>query len=672
MADITVGQSTSRNTNKNHNTQKKQPKKQRKDNNGTSGKPISLRQTHHQAAHYDAITETKVVRTRVNKRTLTARAAFAACLLTVGASAFVPPLPTARTHERAMSPRLDKATAMEAPLFGGLRKTRGKFPLLYKIGVDSEATRDPRHSFIYKIDKALDRFQARSAHGAKDFFLGGNYAPVAEEHRAVPMELVEGSLPADLDGLFVRNGPNPIPGQSSKPSHWFDGHGMLHCVRIQKGGATYSNSYIPTPRYEVEKAAGEDIFIRQGESGGLLGLTKCLCIEENLGKAAGMDPKELYTANNNAVMFRDRFLCLHEAGFPFEVRLSDDGSIEAGVGYETFQGSLQHRVAAHSNIDPVTGNFLIHSYMQDGPLIASEVSAESARVEQQCGGQHPFSLIPSHVSVTHGVLFTENWRLVFDTPLRMDPSNMLRGGKLFRWADNHSLQIGLIPRGGNNESASSAGDVEWVDTGKHDIVFHPMNAWEEEDGTVVFWSPVSERFEIEFDGKDEVDRNMPFHMVEYRIHHATGAVERTLISDKFSIETPKVRPDYLGRFSRYGFAGISTQDPSLQGTFAGITIWDLQEKKLHASIHFKDGETGSEPVLIPKPGKFGSNEVYVATYIHNVHEDQSYFQIFDGETGSSEPIARFRIPHRVPVGFHGLWVEGTELGKHVARSRLAE
>lgn len=37
-------------------------------------------------------------------------------------------------------------------------------------------------------------------------------------------------------------------------------------------------------------------------------------------------------------------------------------------------------------------------------------------------------------------------------------------------------------------------------------------------------------------------------------------------------------------------------------------------------------------------------------------------KIFDGENG--ELITRLKMPHRVPFGFHGLWVTGEELGGH--------
>lgn len=531
-----------------------------------------------------------------------------------------------------------------------------------------EGTQDPRNSFIYHFYQLLNTLDTKKESQTEtNLAFTGNYAPVAEEHYAVPLEVVSGAIPADLDGLYFRNGPNPIPGHTSKPSHWFDGHGMLHCVRIKESRATYSNTYIPTPRYLIEKEAQEDVFVRMGEfRDGIIGLIKALLIEKELGKAAGLRPFELFSANNNAVMFQNRFFCLHEAGFPFEVKLNNDGAIIAGLSYETFDNGLTTSVSGHSAVDPVNGNFLIHSYMHDGPLSTAEVSAYTGEIEQKRGGPRPDGgLIPSHVSLSHELAFSQKWRIIFDTPLRLDPSNLLSGGGILNWHDDHTLKIGLIPRLANQSEVSSEDDIHWIETGFKDVFFHTMNAWDEEDGSVVFWALASNRFEPVFDGQIDSGSNLPFQMVEYRLHPETDSVQRILIDDQLNLESPKCHPDTAGQFNRYGFAGLVADDPSLEGTFTGFTIWDLKEKRHISTINYEQSEVSSEPVIIPKAGRKGSREVYIGIYIHNLDEDQSYFLLYDGEVDSSEPITRLRLPSRVPYGFHGSWITGIDLEKHI-------
>src|SRR5262245_40032425 len=78
-------------------------------------------------------------------------------------------------------------------------------------------------------------------------FLQGNYAPVREEVTADGLKVV-GTLPAEMDGMFVRNGPNPQFAPKG-PYHWFDGDGMLHGVRVRRGKASYRNRYVRTDHW---------------------------------------------------------------------------------------------------------------------------------------------------------------------------------------------------------------------------------------------------------------------------------------------------------------------------------------------------------------------------------------------------------------------------------------
>ena len=75
------------------------------------------------------------------------------------------------------------------------------------------------------------------------FYLRGVHAPVDEEVEAFDLP-VEGAIPPELDGRFLRNGPNPASGD---PGHWFLGDGMLHGVRIEGGRARwYRNRWVRT------------------------------------------------------------------------------------------------------------------------------------------------------------------------------------------------------------------------------------------------------------------------------------------------------------------------------------------------------------------------------------------------------------------------------------------
>ena len=87
---------------------------------------------------------------------------------------------------------------------------------------------------------------ASAIFGTDDFFQRDNYAPVADELTEFDLA-VEGAIPAELDGWYLRNGPNP----RVATGHWFSGDGMIHGVRVEGGRAAwYRNRWVRTESFE--------------------------------------------------------------------------------------------------------------------------------------------------------------------------------------------------------------------------------------------------------------------------------------------------------------------------------------------------------------------------------------------------------------------------------------
>ena len=62
-------------------------------------------------------------------------------------------------------------------------------------------------------------------------YLAGNFAPVSEEVTALDLA-VTGTIPDELNGRFLRNGPNPRETPDMANHHWFFGEGMVHLSLI--------------------------------------------------------------------------------------------------------------------------------------------------------------------------------------------------------------------------------------------------------------------------------------------------------------------------------------------------------------------------------------------------------------------------------------------------------
>ncbi|GKY98181.1 dixin [Mayamaea pseudoterrestris] len=495
----------------------------------------------------------------------------------------------------------------------------------------------------------IDSFQDQENHWRSNVYLQGNYAPVSEEHVHVP---VEGSLPSDLNGLFLRNGPNNGFATTKKRYHWFDGDGMIHSLRIVDGKAYYNNQFIPTPRYKTEQSYGEELFMRLGEITGMTGLFKLLFVSPNMLRNNGLTDLTAGQANTHTLMYNDKFYACYESSLPFELILDDKGAVQAAVGYDTFGGTLNYPVSAHAKIDPVTNSLLFHSYSgdaemvkRDGPIKVGEYHGPS----DTFGVYQGISL--NHFPFAHDMAFTKNYLIVYDGSVHFQKEKLMEfGASIFGWNSSHTMKIGLMSR--------SDGHLDWFETNKAMSIVHTLTAWEEEDGTVVMWAPASDKVDLGLE-----DHNNEFFMTEFRMRPGTAEATMVVASAEHNVEFPRVRDECLGKPCRFGYAGWMTKTTGA-GQFQGWAQFDLQAKKVNQVVHFGEGENGGEPVVIPKPGSTESNQVYIGTFIHNDSENADYFVLYDGET--TELVTRIKMPYRIPFGFHGQWVNGESLDAHVA------
>ena len=71
---------------------------------------------------------------------------------------------------------------------------------------------------------------------------------------------------------------------------------------------------------------------------------------------------------------------------------------------------------------------------------------------------------------------------------------------------------------------------------------------------------------------------------------------------------------------------------------------------------------GDEPVFVPRPGATEEDDGWLVTFVHDRREGHSELWVIDARSFDSEPVARVRMPTRVPIGFHAAWVPRQGLG----------
>ena len=158
------------------------------------------------------------------------------------------------------------------------------------------------------------------------FIRTGDYAPVTDELTAFDLP-VGGAIPPELNGWYLRNGPNP----RQATGHWFTGDGMVHGVRLENGRAAwYRNRWVRTDSFENPIPLYNADRTRNLHAG---------------------------VANTHVMRHAGKTLALVESSLPYQIT----NDLETLGAYD-FDGKLVDSMTAHPKICPTTGELHFFGY----------------------------------------------------------------------------------------------------------------------------------------------------------------------------------------------------------------------------------------------------------------------------------------------------------------------
>jgi carotenoid cleavage dioxygenase len=430
--------------------------------------------------------------------------------------------------------------------------------------------------------------------------------------------VVEGTVPADLRGTFYRNGPNP-QFVLNEQHHHFDGDGMIHAFEFSDQAIRYYNKWVRTERFALERAAGRSLF------GGMVNRWQDPSVKGRSGNVA----------NTNVIWHAGRLLALFEAGLPIEI---DPLTLET-IGPWTFNGALDRPMTAHPKIDPVTGDLLFYSYVfgASRELVFYRANNQGTIIEKR--------VIPTpYISMIHDFAMTENFVIFPVFPLTIDMEKARKGEPPIAWQPQLGTHFIFVPRNGDQ-------DIQIFETDAC-FAFHFMNAYEcgtqvVLDGIVIDSIPDDAK---PFQGETD---DFPTCLMRWQIDMQTHSV-RAVKRDTTRGEMPRIDERFLGKQYRHGyFAG--QLDPAKPGSVWNAVIhYDHEtEKKKVFAVSSRD--VLNEPVFVAKASG-AEGEGYILTLRYNSDYDRSDLLILDAMEVDKSPLATVKMPHRVPFGFHGVWV----------------
>ena len=424
------------------------------------------------------------------------------------------------------------------------------------------------------------------------FFRTGNYAPVHDELTAYDLP-VEGAIPAELNGWYLRNGPNP----RGVTKHWFAGDGMIHGVRLENGRAAwYRNRWVRTESFD-------DSFPVYTADG-----------TRNLHSSV---------ANTHVVRHAGKTLALVESSLPYEI--TNDLKT---LGCYDFGGKLADSMTAHPKICPTTGELHFFGY---GNIFAPHVTYHRADANGELTINRPVD-VPA-LTMMHDFALTAEHVIFMDLPIVFDLDIAIQGGESgmpYRWDDTYGARLGVLRR------SDPFGEIRWFEIDPC-YVFHVSNAYD--DGNTVVLEAV--RYPELWRNHGGFD--VAGMMWRWTIDLTTGAVGSQQL-DIRGVEFPRIDDRLGGLPARYS---VTVGDGRL-------VRYDLESGT--AEEHRFDGGAPGEAVFVPAASANDERVGWYLSYVYDKQRNGSDLVVIDAADFSGKPVARVQLPQRVPHGFHGNWI----------------
>ncbi|MCE0721616.1 MULTISPECIES: carotenoid oxygenase family protein [Legionella] len=454
-------------------------------------------------------------------------------------------------------------------------------------------------------------------------YLSGNYAPVHDELDVSQLEIL-GEIPKDLRGVYMRNGPNPefAPISYTYP---YDGDGMIHAVYIAEGSAAYRNRFVETKGLLKERKAGKALY------GGVM-------------HPAPMDPRwagpedEPVAIKNGAfihiIRHHDIYLALSESApaYCMTAQLATLGE------WKPYQDQHAIEVCAHTRFDPLNGELWFVNYALIPPYLTFY------RLDKHGENIQKWDIEKPHCSMIHDFILTKNYVLIFDCPVLFDIQQMMSGGAVLSWRPELGVRIGVMPRAG--------GQIKWFHTEPF-FVFHFANAYEQNHEIIIDYV---RHEKIVLLTQEEKRPSVPPRLNRTVLNLKTETMKHSVLDERL-VEFPRIREDQNSLSHQFIYTPTKTNTLKSQQAFNALIKYDVTNQRSWVYDFGPHAEIG-EAVFAPASSHKSEDDGYLLLFVYDKRSNQSELVILDAQDFQNDPIARIKMPRRIPHGLHGSWMPG--------------
>jgi len=307
----------------------------------------------------------------------------------------------------------------------------------------------------------------------------------------------------------------------------------------------------------------------------------------------------------------------------------------AGVAYET-PGIL---TTAHPHRDR-DGDAMLNYAAKLGP----KSSYRFFRLTDLDAKPEVLASIPvKEPAYMHSFGLSERWLVLAEFPFVVNPLRLALAGKPYienyRWKPERGTRFTLVDR--------RTGAAHGPFTTEACFAFHHVNAYDDADGNVVVDLAVFDDPTIVDDlYLDRLRAGNPVAwatLERFTVSPSQGTVDRRRLCDE-PLELPRIN---YGRHNERPYRYVWA---------AGASDWldRIVKVDVHDGSVLRWQEEGSfpgEPVFVATPGGEAEDDGVLLSIVLDTARETSYLLVLDAADLSE--VARARVPHHIPFGFHG-------------------
>ena len=465
-------------------------------------------------------------------------------------------------------------------------------------------------------------------------YLNGAWTPQHAEVTATDLDVIEGRIPDDIDGIYLRNTENQLH-QPLGRYHPFDGDGMIHQIDFSGGKASYRNRFVRTRCFQAEQDAGGSLW------GGLMD-------KSSLSKRPG------FGAHGSLKDSSSTDIIVH-AGKAVST------FYQCGEGYVLDPETLEQEgvaswvpldgISAHPKVDVRTGELLFFNYSKHAPYMHYGVVDRRGKLAHYVPIPLPGPRLP------HDMMFTQNWSILCDFPLFWDEELLKRDVHVTRLHAGLPSRFALIPRYGQPE------DIRWFEADPT-FVLHFINAYEDGDEVILDGYFEEDPYPPPLENADGYGHMMAYvdeHSFKPKLHRwrfnlADGTTREERLDDRI-LEFGMMNQRYLGLPYRYAYSTTSKPGWFL---FNGFVKHDMVTGESW-SLELPEGLYGSEAPFAPRVGAVDEDDGYLVSFVTDENRGTSECILIDCKRFAEGPVCRIALPHKISSGTHAHWADRVAL-----------